>query len=49
MSYNVAVLSLLIVVFVFSLLGVELFANYIKVNDNNQIVPESDPYGKSPR
>ena len=40
---------LLIIVFVFSLLGVELFANKTKINTENDIVPLDDPNGFSPR
>ena len=40
---------LLIIVFVFSLLGVQLFNNYVKVNDKNEIVPATDPEAASPR
>ena len=40
---------LLIIVFVFSLLGVELFGNQIKINLDNEIVPLDDPHGFSPR
>ena len=40
---------LLIIVFVFSLLGVELFANKTKINVNNEIVALDDPSGFSPR
>lgn len=40
---------LLIIVFVFSLLGVELFANNTKINDDNEIVPFDDPSGFSPK
>lgn len=39
---------LLIVVFVFSLLGVELFNNYVRFDDKGNIVPIDDPKGKSP-
>lgn len=40
---------LLIIVFVFSLLGVELFSNSTKINVNNDIVSLDDPTGFSPR
>ena len=40
---------LLIIVFVFSLLGVELFGNSIKINLENEIVELDDPEGFSPR
>ena len=40
---------LLIIVFVFSLLGVELFSNNTKINLNNEIVAVDDPNGFSPR
>jgi len=39
---------LLIVVFVFSLLGVELFTGYAKFNQDNLVVTSTDPDGKSP-
>jgi len=39
---------LLIIVFVFALLGVELFAGKVKVGKGGQIVPLDDPEGKSP-
>ena len=35
--------------FVFSLLGVELFGNSIKINLENEIVELDDPEGFSPR
>ena len=40
---------LLIIVFVYSLLGVELFSNYVKFDSDHQIVPIDDPDGLSPR
>jgi hypothetical protein len=40
---------MLIIVFVFSLLGVELFKNKIKVNKFDEIVPLDDPSGMSPQ
>ena len=40
---------LLIIVFVFSLLGVELFKNKAKINRFNEIVSTEDPLGYSPR
>ena len=40
---------LLIIVFVFSLLGVELFKNKAKINRFNEIVGESEPDCYSPR
>jgi p-aminobenzoyl-glutamate transporter AbgT len=40
---------LLIIVFVFSLLGVELFKNKAKINRFNDIVDAEDPMGYSPR
>ena len=39
---------LLVVVFVFSLLGVELFNNYVRFDDNNMVVPLEDPNGAPP-
>ena len=40
---------LLIIVFVFSLLGVELFGYSIKINLDNEILELDDPEGFSPR
>ena len=38
----------MIVVFVFSLLGVELFNNYVHFDKNNMIVKKDDPNGRPP-
>ena len=40
---------LLLIIFVYSLLGVELFSYSAKVNLNNEIVPNDDPDGFSPQ
>ena len=40
---------LLIIVFVFSLLGVELLKNKATINRYNEIVSEDDPHGYPPR
>lgn len=39
---------LLIVVFVFSLLGVELFNNYVHFDQNDMVVSKDDPNGRPP-
>ena len=40
---------LIIVVFVFSLLGIELFNNYAKFDRFDNVVAVNDPNGLSPR